>query len=395
MNLENKNIEHRKNCAICGHIALPIISLPNLPLTDSYAMSPIIDPIMGVDQQLLYCESCGHGQLESLIAPSTLYGANYCFRTSNSSTARKGTEFFLTVLNEVAPQRNFRCVLDLGCNDLFLLDLLSDRATHRVGIDPVWMDRENERNDKDVQLFGMNFDDVDLSLLPEKPDLIICRHTLEHIINPIEVVESLMKNAAADAIFIFEIPGFDGLIQRFRFDQIFHQHAQYFSLASFTKMLNIIGGKYLLHRYNFHDWGAMAIAFTKGPLVKDLDVKCWTCKDITRKYEIFKNQMQIAGTLLKQSISSATYGYGAAQMLPIIGYHMGTDFSELIAIIDDDDSKDGIGYWNLPVKVVSGKKIGKLTDAVILITAIDNVKPIMTRLLADRPRQIILPLTII
>ena len=378
-----------------GHKALPIISLPNLPLTDSYAMSPIIDPIMGVDQQLLYCESCGHGQLESFIAPSTLYGSNYCFRTSDSATARKGTEFFLTVLNEVAPQRNFRCVLDLGCNDLFLLDLLSDRATHRVGIDPVWMGRENERNDKDVQLFGMNFDDVDLSLLPEKPDLIICRHTLEHIINPIEVVESLMKNAADDAIFIFEIPGFDGLIQRFRFDQIFHQHAQYFSLASFAKMLNIIGGKYLLHRYNFHDWGAMAIAFTKGLPIKELDVKYWTCEDITRKYEIFKNQMQIAGTLLKQSISSATYGYGAAQMLPIIGYHMGTDFSELIAIIDDDDSKDGIGYWNLPVKVVSGKKIGKLTDAVILITAIDNVKPIMTRLLADRPRQIILPLTII
>ena len=29
-------------------------------------------------------------------------------------------------------------------------------------------------------------------------------------------------------------------------------------------------------------------------------------------------------------------------MLPVLGYHMGTDFSELKAVLDDDASKDGI-----------------------------------------------------
>lgn len=82
-------------------------------------------------------------------------------------------------------------------------------------------------------------------------------------------------------------------------------------------------------------------------------------------------------------------------MLPVIGYHMGTDFSELTAIIDDDESKDGIGYWNLPVKVISSRKIDHLLDATVLITAIDNVQPIMTKLLAQRPRCILLPLSII
>ena len=47
----------------------------------------------------------------------------------------------------------------------------------------------------------------------------------------------------------------------------------------------------------------------------------------------------------------------------------------LISVIDDDESKDGIGYCNLPVKVISGKKVGKLQDSLVLITAIDNVKP--------------------
>jgi len=394
LKMNSEIVEHRKHCVICRKLAMPIVNFPNLPLTDSYSIAPISNPLMGVDQTLLYCESCGHGQLEALIAPSVLYGTNYCFRTSDSSTARKGTEFFISVLNEVAPKRKFRCILDLGCNDLFLLNLLKGRTTHRVGIDPVWTGRENEREDKSIQLFGMNFEDVDLSQFPEKPDLIVCRHTLEHIVNPVEVVKSLINIAADDAIFIFEVPGFDGLTQRYRFDQIFHQHAQYFSLASFLKMLGVAGGRHLLHRYNFHDWGAMAVAFTKGSAAANLEVKRWSIRDIVDRYEIFKTQMQTAGSLLKSNSSEVIYGYGAAQMLPVIGYHMKTDFSELVAIIDDDDFKDGIGYWNLPVKVISGKKVRNLEESLVLITAIDNIKPILTRLMNNRPKSIILPLTI-
>ena len=235
----------------------------------------------------------------------------------------------------------------------------------------------------------MNFEDIDWTKLPEKPDLIVCRHTLEHIVDPVAVVKKLMNLASDDAIFIFEIPGFDELIERCRFDQVFHQHVHYFSLASFLKMLEVVSGKYLMHRYNFHDWGAMAVAFTKGNSIESLDVRYWSIHDIIGKYAIFQSHLQNVGKLLKTKFRAPIYGYGAAQMLPVLGYHMNTDFSELVAIIDDDDSKDGIGYWNLPVKVVSQKKIGNLADTIVVITAIDNVKPIMTKLLANRPLQIL------
>jgi hypothetical protein len=87
---------------------------------------------------------------------------------------------------------------------------------------------------------------------------------------------------------------------------------------------------------------------------------------------------------------SIIYGYGAAQMLPVLGYHMNTDFSQLDSILDDDPEKDGIAYWNLPVKVRSSRGCD-LSNASVLITAVDNVQPIMTKLLARRPRHIIYP----
>lgn len=387
----------RERCAVCGGGLEIAIDLPGLPLTETYCREPVESPLPAIDQRLMFCPDCGHGQLETQISPTVLYGSNYCFRTSASATARKGTQFFLSVLDEVAPGRRFRCVLDLGCNDLFLLSQLKERAGIRIGIDPVWRGRESEREDPAIHLYGSNIEDVPMSMLPEKPDLVVCRHTLEHIADPTAVLNLLMEAAAPDALFVFEVPGFDGLISRYRFDQVFHQHLQYFSLASFMRLLETVGADFLMHRENFHDWGAMAVAFTRSAPGKVIGRNALqpTLANITRRYELFRQQMAATSALLANLGGTRIYGYGAAQMLPVLGYHMRTDFHQLAAVLDDDPEKDGIGYWNLPVKVMPSSRAKDISEAAVLITAVDNVQPIMTKLLANRPRHIICPFHII
>lgn len=389
----------RDRCCICNAVMIEAIDLPALPLTETYCRQPVANSLPGINQKLMFCQDCGHGQLATQISPKILYGANYCFRTSASVTARKGTQFFLSVLDEVAPKRNFKCVLDLGCNDLHLLSQLKDRAAVRIGIDPVWRGREAEREDSSVYVYGNNIEDIRLADLPARPDLVICRHTLEHIQEPRAVLELLMRVATPDAIFVFEVPGFDGLISRLRFDQIFHQHLQYFSLASFLRLVEECGGAFLLHRENFHDWGAMAVAFTRSSSIKSVawDVPPPLLGDITKRYAVFRGQMKNTNEILTELNGTAVYGYGAAQMLPVLSYHLGNDLSLLAAVLDDDPAKDGIGYWNLPVKVWPSSRVPDLSQAAVLITAIDNVSPIMTRLLTSpqRPRHIIYPLHVI
>lgn len=386
-----------ERCAVCDRRLESAIDMPDLPLTETYCQEPVKNALAGIDQRLLFCPDCGHGQLEIRISPDVLYGSNYYFRTSASATARKGTAFFLSVLDEVAPGRHFRCALDLGCNDLFLLSQLKDRASMRIGIDPVWRGRESEREDETIQVYGTNVEDIPLARLPEKPDLVVCRHTLEHIAEPRRVLEMLMKASAPDALFVFEVPGFDSLISRYRFDQVFHQHLQYFSLASFARLLETVDARLLLHRGNFHDWGAMAVAFRRlapgervgpSPARPALD-------EISARYSLFRQQLTATSALLARLRGTQLYGYGAAQMLPILAYHMGTDFSELAAVLDDDPAKDGIGYWNLPVTIMLPARAKDISGSAVLITALDNVQPIMTRLLGDWPRHILYPLHII
>ncbi len=386
----------RDACLLCDTPLEPLIELPELPLTDSYCREPVPDPIPGIDQRFLYCENCGHGQLESQVSPTALYGGNYLFRTSASATARGGTHFFLSVLDQLAAERNFRCVLDLGCNDLFLLKQLDGRAIIRAGIDPVWRAREAERDDKDVLLFGADVEELDLATaLPEPPDLIVCRHTLEHIGDPVAILRTLMEICDDDALILFEVPSLEPLVARCRFDQVFHQHLHYFSLASFQRLIAAAGGEYLGHWRNYHDWGAMVVALRKGlPGKAVLVPPPFARADISPRYDLFRRQMA-ATTRFLDLLDGPVFGYGAAQMLPVLAYHMETDLACLRTIIDDDPDKDGLGYWNLPVRVTHGSKIGGLGDASVLITAVDNVQPIMTRLLADRPRHILYPFHLI
>jgi hypothetical protein len=382
-------------CAVCGGPTESTLELPGLPLTDTFTRTPVDNPVSGIDQTFRFCEACGHGQLGHQVAPEVLYGSNYCFRTSASPTARKGTDFFMSLLDEVAAGRQFRSAIDLGCNDLFLLDRVGDRAALRTGVDPIWKGREHEMDGQPIRVIGAPIEDVDLSVLDQKPDLVMCRHTLEHIARPRDVVAGLLAGAADDAIFVFEVPGIEALVNRCRFDQVFHQHLQYFSMRSFLKMLEGLGARAIAVKSHYHDWGAFAVAFAKGgdggaaPLLDAPDGE-----KMSSRLKVFRSQMAANAELIRL-IDGPAFGYGAAQMLPVLAYHMGTDLGFLDAVIDDDPEKEGVFYWNLPVSIRPLAAVGSLDAATVLITAVDSAQPILRRLLERRPRHIIHPFNMI
>lgn len=388
------------NCCVCAHDLDLVFDLPGLPLTDTFTESP--GTSVGSerqDQSLLYCENCGHAQLRYQLDSQVLYGSSYCFRTSTSATARHGTDFFLSVLDSAVPaERNFECVLDVGCNDLYLLRLMEGRSASRVGIDPIWADQSPSESDASIQVIGATLEEIALDSLPRRPDLVFCRHTLEHIGNPKAFLSLLLDMAADDAIFVFELPMFDPLLTRFRFDQVFHQHLQYFTVHSFETLVAGFGCSLLASAGNYHDWGAMAFAFTKSTASRPVTHRGSQPPGMSRIQQQFAAfQLQIGATrcVLESLKGEVMYGYGAAQMLPVLGYHLQSDFSNFRAILDDDPAKDGKGYSNLPVPIKQPSAAVDLGSASVLITAVDNVGSIMPKLMSSRPRHVIHPFTCI
>ncbi len=110
------------------------------------------------------------------------------------------------------------------------------------------------------------------------------------------------------------------------------------------------------------------------------------------RLKLFHAQLDQAAELLGMA-AGPQYGFGAAQLLPILAYHMHADFKELAAVLDDNPDRQGLYYPDLAPQIRAPG--ANLVDARVVITALDSARPIVARAIALGARDIVLPLQVI
>jgi len=87
-----------------------------------------------------------HGQIANVIDIELQYGncEQFYFRASESTTGRESADFFIDFLNSVVKGRRFKNVIEVGCNDMYVLNALCPRADKLIGIDPILKGKEKE-----------------------------------------------------------------------------------------------------------------------------------------------------------------------------------------------------------------------------------------------------------
>ena len=394
MSVENfKNIafERRSHCMVCSKLSEdPIFSLPNFPLTEIYVKEKSSERAAFLDQHFHFCENCGHGQISNVIPPSTLYGNSYHYRTSTSETGSAANDAFLKFIHSTIGDRHFKKIIEIGCGDLYLLNSLKDRADKIIGIDPILEESEDGLGEEKLTVIGDFIENVDLSQIDLNDSLIICSHTLEHVENPKEMLSNLFQHATPSTLFFFQFPGLDGLLENLRFDQIFHQHLNYFSCYSFNYLLKSLGSHIINSDTNPH-WGSLLFAFKKGSVFDQ-----WRFiapppdkEGIMIRGQLFDQRMQSLKLLLQSFEGEKIIGYGAALTLPVLAYHLSDDFSGLPCIFDDDEGKENLFYINLPVPIKNSKDMGNIKDDTVFITAIDNTRKILSKVIPLQPKRIV------
>ena len=368
--------------------------LPGLPLTERFGR---YDPNhkLAFDQELLISLPTGHVQLRNQLDPKILYGTSeYSFRTGGSDKSRRGVDFFLEYLQQFTAGQSFESAVDVGGNDLFVVRGLTETARHCAVVDPICAQIDGQIIDG-IKVFGRFVEEVDFSSDLPRADLVICRHTLEHVANPRKVIGQWFRQCADDCLYVVEIPCFENLVESLRFDAVFHQHLHYFDLSSFQRLIWECGGEYLGHAFNHQGscGGSLSVAFRRAKTKQDKpDIEltsriAW----FERRIALYKTQM----ALIKEELDvlpGPVYGYGASLMLATLGYHLQTDFSQLSCILDDDVARDGVAYENIPVTVRHTAKVAPAANSSYLITSLENIRPIYRRILELSPRRILAPL---
>lgn len=397
-----KNISYQKRayCMICGQkTAVPSICLPHFPLTELYVQGKPRQKLGFVDQEFHLCSRCNHGQIANVIDVQLQYGNSemYNFRTSQSITGRETTNFFMRFFSQVVGLKKFKTIVEVGCNDLYLLKAIKNRANKLVGIDPILKGHEQEMSEDNIVAIGDFLENV---ALIDDMEIIICKDVIEHVADPKMFLKRIVDRAEPNAIFFVQVPLIETILEECRFDQVFHQHLNYFSLKSFLYMINELGCDLIDLTINYNHWGTGLFAFKKG-LVRSkckIDLLPITVSKVKSRYKIFKDDLKQVNERLHCFRHEKIYGYGASLMLVVLSYHMENDFSGLVCIMDDDKNKEGMSYLNLPVSIVHTEKIKDLKDSIVLLTAISskiNVRRMLTNLISFEPRHIIYPINTI
>ena len=238
-------------------------SLNKLPLTEQFGEFDLNFPSFAMDLNI--DTKTGHAFSGNVVFPSYLYtNNNYHYRGNISTKAKLSIDGFDLFCDKYSDYSQIKTVVDIGGNDLQWISSFKSRNIDKecYVIDPIKIE-DDGKIIQGVNVIGKFIENVNLKEI--KPDLIIFRHTMEHIENPSELIESLIEQVSEDTKIIIEVPDLSSMIESLRFECVFHQHLHYFNSDTLSNIIQHSGGSVLGSEIDPSGscGGTLRIAFTK------------------------------------------------------------------------------------------------------------------------------------
>lgn len=381
-------INQNHSCPLCGSACLKLVDLPNYPITEVYQKfgENLFPYPTSYDQALNYCQPCQHGFLANLLDKDFIYG-NYNTHSAASLGSINAINNFFDFISSHKIQ-NKQLVIDIGANDTFLLKKFETSNARLIGVDPN-ISSDSER----IECIKGYIEDIDIKEFGNLKKIFLCSHTLEHIYDPDLFFKQLNKASTSEDEFFFQFPSLDLLIRDCRFDQVHHQHIQYFSLSSIIKALNRNGFNLISHLFDPDHYGTLMIYFKKSSIGEyKRTLSAITSEAIEFSYNVFLSSISSTNSRINFN-KGDLHCFGASLMLPILSYYM-PNLTSAVSILDGDKNKHGLSYVNFDKEIVSDEKF-EYNDSNLIITAVSTklaTRKILKLLIDRKAGNIILPL---
>lgn len=234
----------RSDCPACTSTDLdPLYHLPSVPAQSVVLMDTPREALAYPHGELTLtlCRSCGFLFNATFDADLVDYSS-----TTEESQHFSGTfnAFVRELAAEIAPMCDPEngLTLEIGCGKGdFLEELVRQTGTEAIGVDPGFIpERLSGPIGQRIRFLREYFDPAHIEAAP---DLIICRHTLEHIAE----VGAFMDDVVAvtgrrgDVDVMFETPDAARVLAEGAFWDIYHEHCSYFTVGSHARLFRRAG----------------------------------------------------------------------------------------------------------------------------------------------------------
>jgi|SRR6185369_13574440 len=231
-----KTTNSLKQCRSCKSKKITnVISLGNLFLSDfvSDDTKPPQFPLA-----LVMCKSCTLLQLKHTTPPSLLYTENYGYRSGINQTMHKELkEIAEKNIEKLDSQKKKLLVVDIGANDGTLLSNYPD-SFKRVGVEPIKKLAKECKKNADVVINDFfNITSYKKALGEKKADIISAISCFYDMEDPNKFVADVKKALDENGIFVVQQNYLVKMLTQNAFDNIVHEHLEYYSLIAMQNLL--------------------------------------------------------------------------------------------------------------------------------------------------------------
>ena len=226
-----------KKCLVCDNQISPFIDFGPMPIANGFVAQKGTHQY-SYNMSVAFCESCYMVQLMEQPDREMMFHENYAFY---SSTSKHMAAHFEQFANEVISDYGLTkdsYVVEIGSNDGIMLKHFAKQGIGHIGIEP----SKNVAEMAEKQ--GINtiscFFDENLQIY-RKADVILAANVIAHIADIHSVMRGIKNLLEDDGVFIFEDPYMGDLLAKTSYDQIYDEHAFFFSALSISSLAKAHG----------------------------------------------------------------------------------------------------------------------------------------------------------
>ncbi len=370
---------YKFNCRCCGNTKLKrVISLGYQPLANNL-LSKKDQKTELYPLEINYCSKCHNCQLSVAVDPKKMF-SNYFYLSSTSNTFK---EHFKNAANKYIKEFNLNprksYIIDVGSNDGIGLQPFKDLKFKKIlGIEPA-KNLAKISNKKKIKTINSFLNENSLKKIKKGADLILASNVFAHSDDLKNMANCMLKLIKPNGTIIVEVQYLVNTLKDLTFDNIYHEHYNYWSLTSLDYFFKSTSSQiYKVEKINTHG-GSLRIYISKNKKIKIHSSVKQILKEEEKfgikkfkTYKNFENQiLQIKKNVrnnLKKLLNNhqKIVGYGSPAKATTALNFFGIS-NEIECIIEDNKLKHGKFIPGVKIPIVSKKDIKKNPDCILVL----------------------------